>query len=739
MANAKVKPFTSNLEYISASLDYLLALARKRALGPLIEARKDSRRVTPEKQAELEALTGSDDSSLPSLERAFRRLAREVKRRHRQLAMRTQRTLTADQVELPLESLASEHGLGEFEKLVLLLILGPDLDNHFKQVIEAASNCHGIEIRLVLDILCDNLEEKIKARRYFINSGKLLGRGLLNLAYSRRVDSESDFMSMDLELPRQVSSLMLGEFDIDDQIISFSSVTDPKVELDQVVLPAGKREEVLQLLLNREDYLACRQEWGFDRILAYGKGTVILFSGPSGTGKTMLAHALAKATGHRLMLVDFRKIENHSPRHTFEDNLGRIFHEARLQNAIILFDEADEMFADRSANGAMPTLLREFEKLDGIVILATNRRHLLDEALERRIMYKLDFELPTPELREEIWRCHLPADAPLATDIDLHALAEEFEFSGGYIKNAVLVAVHRTMQRHGKERRITQADLRAGAGVQRRNRLAMHTDKVIPKVSLNDVVLPDMVKQQVRAITAAARKRSTVFSTWGFGRKLSLGKAITVLFAGESGVGKTMTAEAIAFELGQNLYPVSLPATVSMWVGQTEKNLAAVFAAAREAQAILFFDEADALFSARLEEGNHHAHYINQQVNVLLTEIEKFDGMVILATNRAEAIDQAFERRIRYRISFPKPDAVAREAIWRGLIPPEAPLAAEVDFAILAKDYDFTGGTIKNVVLRAAFAAATNGQVINMADLRQAAEEEEPLQKAAAIGFARPA
>jgi adenylate kinase family enzyme len=433
----KAKPFASNLEYLAATLDYLQTLARKQVAVRQLETERSGMRASRYEQTEREELLGSAASNSAGLQHLLRRLDTGLRHKHDTLNRRTQVTLAAGTPELPLENLARDYSLSEFEKLVLVIILGPDLDSNFSRVMEALSRSHSVEMRTVLDILCAGVEEKIQARRYFIHSGKLLSHGLLNLAHNHEPDSESEFMRMDLELPRRVSSLILGKYDIDDQVVCFSAVVDPEVDLDQVVLPPGKRQEVLDLLMHRDDYLGCRKEWGFDDILSYGKGTILLFSGPSGTGKTMLAHALAKATTHRLMLVDYRKIREYG-RHSFDENLNRIFHEARLQHAIILFDEADEMFDDRCGNGIMPTILREFEKLDGIAILATNRRQVLDEALDRRILYRLEFEVPPAELREEIWRRHLPPQAPLAADIDLRALAEDFDFTGGYIKNAVL-------------------------------------------------------------------------------------------------------------------------------------------------------------------------------------------------------------------------------------------------------------------------------------------------------------
>ncbi len=731
----QAQPFTSNLDYLSAAIGYLQQLARQRLLEAHLEMKRSGMDEDRHTRRELDQLVGEETTSVSALQQLLDSADNQAQQTLVLLKQRAAATVQQEKVRLPLEELVADHGLSEFEKLTLLAVLGPTLDRHFKRWIEAIGDSRGVRVSTILDLLCTSLPDKIKARKHFVYNGKLLGNGLLDLSYRRNdLANEDDFMSMELSLPRRVSSLILGEYDVDDQLVSFSSVIDPQVELDQVVLPHGKKEEVLQLFSQRERYMEERSKWGFDRILPYGRGTVALFHGPSGTGKTMLAHALAKATGHRLLQVDIRKIAKHSKR-DFEDDLELVFREARLQHAIVFFDEADEMFSDRTFNSAMPTLLRELEKLDGVAILATNRKHALDEGLERRILYKLEFEVPTPELRADIWRNHLPPEAPLAEDVDIARLADEFEFAGGFIKNAVLTAVNRALRRTGNKRRITHEDLRSSAALQRRNKLDVHTDKIAPRVGLAEVVLPDNLAVQVHEFVEAARKRSTVYSSWGFGKKMSLGKALSALFTGESGVGKTMAAEAVACELGQNLYPVQLSALVSKYVGETEKNLSRVFEAAREAQAVLFFDEADALFSSRLEDGSTQAHFVNQQINCLLGEIEKYDGIVILSTNRPDAFDQAFERRIRYRLHFPRPAAAAREKIWRTMMPEEAPVADDVDYAALAADYEFTGGTIRNIVLRAAFTAAINSQKISHDVLRRSADEEQGLKKERPIGF----
>jgi len=266
--------------------------------------------------------------------------------------------------------------------------------------------------------------------------------------------------------------------------------------------------------------------------------------------------------------------------------------------------------------------------------------------------------------------------------------------------------------------------------------LAFTSHKITPKVTLEDVVLDGVTRERVVAFVQAARRRSTVFGSWGFGKKATYGKGLSALFSGPSGTGKTLTAEAVAGELGQVLYPVRMDTVVSKYVGETEKNLAKIFEAARESDAVILFDEADAVFGKRLDEGGHHAHYINQQINVLLSQLERFDGLVLLATNRAESFDEAFERRIRFHIRFNMPDVRARAAIWRRLLPAEAPVDEDVDFDALAKAFEFTGGTIKSVLLRAAFDAAAYGERLSQELLFKSARAECPFApKRAAVGF----
>lgn len=717
----EVIPFASNLAYLAAQIEYLTLLAYRRVTTRLEKGEHNG--------------DCSNSSQHTASKQVFRHVSdTEIVAARSNLVRRIAATPAG---RIPLEELTLRHGLDDFEKHVLLATLGSSLSDEYAKAMNdlAGSRRSEREVGNVLALLCATTEERIARRTHFVSRGRLFANGLLAAAFSHEISNECDFMHMDLSLPRRVASMILGEYDVEDQILSFTSVIEPAVEIDQVVLPPGKRKEVLRQVTGRDEMLRCRKAWGIDDIVGYGRGTVLLFSGPPGTGKTMLAHALAKKAGYRLMLVDFRKIRDNSCK-SFDENLTRVFQEARLQKAIPFFDEADEMFCDRCANSYMPTLLREIERMDGICIMATNRRQVLDEALDRRISYKLDFDIPSVEQRAAIWRTLLPERLPLTREVDVNILAEEFEFSGGYIKNAVMEAINTVSQRQGPERRVSQEDLRSAAALQRQNRLTANADQIVPRVSLADVVVDANTRGQIDALVRAVRSRGTVLASWGFGKGTASGRGIAALFSGPSGTGKTLTAEAVAHELGRTLHPVRLDRVVSKYVGETEKHLAEIFKAARDNSAVLFFDEADALFGGRLGEATHHARYINQQVNVLLTELDRFDGVVLLATNQPETFDTAFARRIRYHVRFGLPDCATRRLLWRKLIPVDAPLADDVDLEELASGFEFTGGLIRSAILRAAFEAAAMGGSITHALLYAAAEMEQPLAAPrATVGF----
>jgi hypothetical protein len=269
-----------------------------------------------------------------------------------------------------------------------------------------------------------------------------------------------------------------------------------------------------------------------------------------------------------------------------------------------------------------------------------------------------------------------------------------------------------------------EADLRQAARRISRNRLEEHATLLQGLCTWQDLVLADEEIAQLRAISARLRHRALVLQTWGFGRRDAAGAGLKILFAGEPGTGKTMACQVIANDLGLDLFRVDLSQTVSKFIGETEKNLARLFDVAQDAGAVLFFDEADALFGKRSAIGDAHDRYANLEVAYLLQRIEEFTGAVVLATNLRHNLDQAFLRRLDFLVDFPLPDHSQRRRLWESHFPPQAPLAGDVDLDALSV-HSLPGGSIRNCVLAAAFAAADDGGAICSSHLQHAVRLEQ--------------
>jgi len=237
-----------------------------------------------------------------------------------------------------------------------------------------------------------------------------------------------------------------------------------------------------------------------------------------------------------------------------------------------------------------------------------------------------------------------------------------------------------------------------------------------------DLILPDTQKQTLWQIITHVRERALVYRQWGFDEHSSRGLAVTALFSGVSGTGKTMAAEVIAGALDLDLFHVDLSTVISKYIGETEKNLRRIFDAAEESSAVLLFDEADALFGKRSEVRDSHDRYANLEVSYLLQRMEAYQGVAILTTNMKQAIDPAFVRRIRFIVQFQFPDAGHRAVIWQRMFPARAPLA-HLDYARLAQ-LNVPGGVIHNIALQAAFLAAAEGQSISMKHILEGARSE---------------
>jgi len=260
-----------------------------------------------------------------------------------------------------------------------------------------------------------------------------------------------------------------------------------------------------------------------------------------------------------------------------------------------------------------------------------------------------------------------------------------------------------------------------------RPRLSALAQEIRPMACWDDLVLPDREQLVLRTITAQVRHQHRVYEDGGFAEKSRRGLGISALFFGDSGTGKTMAAEVLAGELDLGLFRIDLSAVVDKYIGETEKNLRAVFNAAEDGGAILLFDEADALFGKRSDVRDSHDRYANIEVSYLLQRMENYRGLAILTTNMKSALDRAFIRRIRFMVEFPFPNQQLRTRIWRKVFPPNTGTGT-LDFTRLAQ-LNVTGGTIRNIALNAAFLAADDARPVDMHHVYRAAQVEYAKQE----------
>jgi hypothetical protein len=319
-------------------------------------------------------------------------------------------------------------------------------------------------------------------------------------------------------------------------------------------------------------------------------------------------------------------------------------------------------------------------------------------SLRGRRLRVIDAPRPTAEEQQALWQQLLDDDTETA-----QRLSSEFDLS-----QLVIADVMHQVQHSGEGAQGLWAACRA----QTRPRLDTLARRIEPVASWDDLVLPDAELTMLHHIVDQVRGRATVLRSWGLAEQITRGSAVTALFAGSSGTGKTLAAEVIAHELQLDMYRVDLAGVVSKYIGETEQNLRRVFDAAEEGGALLMFDEADALFGKRSEIKDSHDRYANIEVSYLLARMEDYRGVAILASNLRHALDEAFLRRLRFIVTFPFPGPAERAKLWARAFPPRVPVR-ELDIERLAK-LAASGGMIRNIALNAAFCAAGQGTDVGM-------------------------
>jgi hypothetical protein len=732
------RPYPDNIAHLRDELRRLDLLIRLRIAESALQ-----NALVPEAQAgravyitaeEVNWLLAADGGAAPggAAAGAARAQAEELRadlaRLSAEIDGRVARSLD-DGVHLALPVLGQLFGLSPVELRAVVVCLAPELRRKYDRLyayLQDDITRKRPSVDLVLDLACETEEERWRARGRFADTAPLLRAGLLRAVDDPQSPSGSSGLAQYLALdPRICRFLLAGGMGAEDtgepdsRLAGRSRLHRPGdgAAHDTAYgagngaaepVAAGIADRALRLVRHHHTPGAARR-----------RPLVLYLQGPAGVGKRALVLRVCGQLGVPLLTVDVEALPG--SRAEAEELLRLAFREALLQGAATHLSGADAL----AAEGARP-LLRSMAATvtehGGLVFLSGESHWSAADAFPGAIFHPVALPVPDVPVRTAVWRRYL---AGRTADPGEWAaqLGARFRLTPGRIRAAVEAADNDRLMGTARGE-LTLADVAAACRRQSNQRLAALALKIEPRRGWEDLVLPADKVDHLREICSQARHHYRVYGAWGFGARLGHGKGLSVLFSGPPGTGKTMAAEVVAHDLGLDLYKVDLSAVVSKYIGETEKNLARIFTEAETSNAILFFDEADALFGKRTEVSHAHDRFANIETSYLLQKMEEYEGIVVLATNLRQNLDEAFTRRIRFIVEFPFPEEESRMRIWSTLFPAESPVSADVDYAYLARQFPVAGGSIKNIALNAAFLAAADGGTIGTRHILQCTRRE---------------
>ncbi|MFZ6744435.1 ATP-binding protein [Undibacterium sp. JH2W] len=615
------------------------------------------------------------------------------------------------------DRLATAIGLTPFDIAAVLLAVAPELDLRYERLyafLQDDVSRKRPSVDLALNLLCGSTEEKLRMRARFLPSAPLLRYGLLQLL-PESGQTAVPFAIHIIKPDTQVVAALLGETSIDARLGACARVhaTTPAADAGLAQqhwgLPMAALVQAARLAVAGEVPLRCH------------------FHGPDALALQALADTLGVASQQAVLHLDLAQLKQlaqaQAPHERiFSAMLGAALRHAWLHGAIVCFDNVDVLYAADSAM-ELCALLDHLSYPATVCLLTGTEARNFGGGTDTG-MLSLSVPAPTRASRQHAWHAELGRHS---LSVDAAAtLAARFQLNSSQTRDAVRAVASQLRLKPMATTAAQDLDglLFAAARLQTRHVFAGLAQLIEPRHSWADLILPADTLAQLHEITSRFLHQDQVLGEWGFASKLGYGTGTTVLFAGPSGTGKTMAAEVLAHALGLDLYRIDLAAVVSKYIGETEKNLDRLFTAAAQANAVLFFDEADALFGKRTEVKDSHDRYANLEISYLLQKMEQYQGIAILASNLRQNLDDAFVRRLAFIVHFPFPDEVQRRRIWNGVWPSGMCLADDVNMDELAQELKLSGGNIKNVALAAAFLAAQDGTNVTRHHIRCAAERE---------------
>ncbi|MGC9399253.1 MAG: ATP-binding protein [Anaerolineae bacterium] len=624
------------------------------------------------------------------------RLYTEAVRAAEAQAKRYVQQARAKGLRLRLPYLASAFDVDRFALDTLLICLAPHLDLRYEGIygyLQDDVTRTAPTVNLVLDLLAPPGASRLQRLVYFSEDAPLFHYRLLQ--YEAPANSTpTSLLSQRLNVDPALVAWLLGGY-------------RPPPEL-QGKLTWGSAPHPHDALLTEAPDIGATAD----------AAPLVIFYGPDLLAQRAAARLLAARLERPLFTLDLGAVlEDAAPPALV---LRLALRDARLNGALLHVAGWDACLKDGRPPSAL--LAELYAHPDPIVVSGEARWQIGGMARHRPLLWQ-EFPLPGYTRRLKLW-AHFVGEEGAEDAATLEALAGQFMLTTAQIRDAVATARDQAAARNAP---LKGSDLFAAARAHSNPRLAHLAHQITPRYTWEDIILPQDRLELLREIVVTVRQRPKVLETWGVGRKLAAGHGITILFAGPPGTGKTMAAEVIAAELGLDLYKIDLSTIISKYIGETEKNLERIFNEAQRSNAILFFDEADAIFGKRSEVKDAHDRYANIEVSYLLQRMESYDGVTILATNLRANLDEAFTRRLQFAVDFPFPQEADRRRIWATLFPPEVPHDDDLDFGLLARRFKLAGGNIRNIIVAAAYLAAADERPVSMQHLLHATRRE--LQK----------
>ena len=632
------------------------------------------------------------------------------------------------EVPARLEQLATTFGLSQFDVDALQICLAPELDLRYERLyayLQDDVSRKRPTVDLILRLLRPAGNVTASERDALAPSGALSRSGLLEPA-----DPAADvgpLLARALRPAERVVAHLLGSVSVDWRLNGTCEVLPPAGPAGPdgagaaCISPDAQR---LARLLQRSEALEPATRSAADEAgsgePAFEAPVVVYLYGSSAAVRRQVVRQACSRAELPLLRVDLPALLEMEPEAA---NLRVAALEAGLRQAVLCLDGVDGAVLRRDSNGRARSALRALlaSRTRPLILLGTAPWEPAElvpglSALCRRLSQ------PDGQARDAVWRQALAARAFPLEEVEVAALAGRYRLAEDSVRaavgNAALAATWRGAPR------LAEQDIWSAAQEAAAPPLSGLARRLEARYGWDDIVLSSDGLAQLRELSARLRHQDAVLGEWGFGGSGTHRAGATALFAGPPGTGKTMAAEILAVELGLDLYRIDLSAIVSKYIGETEKNLEHIFEAAERGDAILLFDEADALFGKRSEVKDAHDRYANIEVAYLLQRLEAYEGLALLTTNMRGNLDDAFLRRLDFAVDFPLPDEAQRLNIWQRSIPATAPLAEDIDLPFLARRFKIAGGHIHNIALGAAFLAAEEHSAISMRHLVRATRRE---------------